>query len=483
MKNVIVDKNNLNILYTLKNKDTFTYNCVRCGKKYTRVFSRKSRIPEYSKLYCLSCCKHKQNHNIPGYSKDNPLTLSFPYNSKIFNDFISQKRNRVWIKYNCTKCDKTVITEFTSWDYNKSAKLRKTMSLFQCRECNCFDTKSPYYEKLKNENDIYNNSFKHTDDGYKIIESINDMKRLKTNNEKIAYHCSDPNCRFYKNELFKMNMAKKSRIKEYLKHGKLYCKYHRFLKDYPIENANNARRETYIKHFGTDHHMKNPEFKEKFLDAITNYDTHNINVCNEYLYYGLRFQSKPELAFYIHCLDNNISVMKNNKIRFEYYDKNGNSHVYIPDFMVNGKLYEIKGPQFVNKETGEWLFPFNKLHSCNKPLTQEEKEFLDDLYERKHQCALTNDVNILYENEYIKYLQYVCDKYGKSYMDKYLRNNPYNPSYWCLSACLDGHYIPMYFVPKYINDSNFNKGITPFDCDNNTLYANITGKGLTPFDI
>ena len=51
--------------------------------------------------------------------------------------------------------------------------------------------------------------------------------------------------------------------------------------------------------------------------------------------------SSWELAFVMYCLDHNINIIRNTK-RFKYSWK-GKSKNYIPDFIIDGELVEIKG--------------------------------------------------------------------------------------------------------------------------------------------
>ena len=83
---------------------------------------------------------------------------------------------------------------------------------------------------------------------------------------------------------------------------------------------------------------------------------------------------------------------------------NNEEHQYWPDFLVDGQLFELKGDQFL-KEDGTWQNPYD--HS------------LDALYEAKHQCAITNNVKILYYKDYKKYLDYIKQKYGKDYLRQF----------------------------------------------------------------
>lgn len=60
-------------------------------------------------------------------------------------------------------------------------------------------------------------------------------------------------------------------------------------------------------------------------------------------YKGLWLDSTYELAYVIYCLDHDQTVIRNK--RFWYYidPLDGKTKKYYPDFLVNGKLVEIKG--------------------------------------------------------------------------------------------------------------------------------------------
>ncbi len=72
---------------------------------------------------------------------------------------------------------------------------------------------------------------------------------------------------------------------------------------------------------------------------------------------------------------------------------NNTQHVYIPDFKIGNQFYEIKGDQFVDKNTGKWICPYNRKN--------------DKLYEEKYQCCILNNIIILYSCDYKKYLDYI----------------------------------------------------------------------------
>ena len=74
-------------------------------------------------------------------------------------------------------------------------------------------------------------------------------------------------------------------------------------------------------------------------------------------------------------------------------------------FNVKDQFIEIKGDQYLDESSGKWICPYNHLKN--------------DLYEAKHQCALANDVQIMYSAEYKKYLDYIDQKYGKGYLKQF----------------------------------------------------------------
>jgi hypothetical protein len=101
------------------------------------------------------------------------------------------------------------------------------------------------------------------------------------------------------------------------------------------------------------------------------------------------FDSLPELAYYLYSVAAGDTIIRN-PCKFSYC-VNGVAHFYFPDFSCNGQLVEIKGAHFLAKD-GTWQNPYD--HSQ------------DAVFEAKHQCAIANNVKILYEADYQKYLDW-----------------------------------------------------------------------------
>lgn len=104
------------------------------------------------------------------------------------------------------------------------------------------------------------------------------------------------------------------------------------------------------------------------------------------LYHGIHCDSSWELAFVIYCEDHNISIERNHKyLTYVFGDR---EYKYYPDFIIDGKLYEIKG------------YENNKAKAKHE---QHPEVIYLDKYKMK------------------KYLDYVISKYGKDYIKLYDR--------------------------------------------------------------
>jgi len=134
---------------------------------------------------------------------------------------------------------------------------------------------------------------------------------------------------------------------------------------------------------------------------------HDISVKKHkrYKYNNINFDSAPELALYIYLIDHDIKFEYQPNAEF-WYTHNNKQHRYLPDFRIGEDYVEIKGSQFLDKETGKWVNPYMQ-------------ENFDLKLEAKHQCCLNNNVKIMYSTDYKQYLKYVAEKYGKDYIKQF----------------------------------------------------------------
>ena len=185
------------------------------------------------------------------------------------------------------------------------------------------------------------------------------------------------------------------------------------LERYGVENPGGSEealakmKKTWIEHYGVDNPWKADEVKKKIKDTnIEKYGAEYFTQTKEYqrkakkryTYNDMTFDSSWELAFYIFCVDNGKSIERYvDGIPYKGYD--GSSHMYYPDFKVDGKLYEIKGGQFFTD--GEFDGGIYKTPS----------------YKYKVQCIKDN--NVIVVTDASKYLEYVYENYGRKYLQQF----------------------------------------------------------------
>ena len=68
------------------------------------------------------------------------------------------------------------------------------------------------------------------------------------------------------------------------------------------------------------------------------------------------FDSTWELKLYKFCKENNMNIIYQ-PCTIDYYDENNKHHVYHPDFMINDRLYEVKGDHLL--KDGKLYNPFS----------------------------------------------------------------------------------------------------------------------------
>ena len=105
------------------------------------------------------------------------------------------------------------------------------------------------------------------------------------------------------------------------------------------------------------------------------------------------FDSKWEVNVYAYCREHALSVQYHPNIKFKY-SYGEKIHYYFPDFIIEGKLYEVKGDHFfrINESTGqeEMFCPYR-----DKDWSDEKYEWMCGLYEAKHQCMIRNGIEII----------------------------------------------------------------------------------------
>ena len=141
----------------------------------------------------------------------------------------------------------------------------------------------------------------------------------------------------------------------------------------PDYDAKRIRKtiETNRKRHGYDWPIQSPEIRHKMR--------------KRYTYKSISFDSVPEIAYYIWLTDHCIKFTYHPDIRLIYYDKKMRKHYYEPDFLLEdtNRLEEIKNRYIMSITSAE-----------------------------KISCMVNNNVKIIYDEEYKKYIEYCKQKFN-----------------------------------------------------------------------
>lgn len=157
--------------------------------------------------------------------------------------------------------------------------------------------------------------------------------------------------------------------------------------DFPFQSKDIQEKvnNTFIKKIGK---IRN---SEAFKDYAKSIGVENISQTHYWavkshkkiVYDDIKFDSKWEVIVYKFCKENGLNFEYQPNVTIEYIFNN-KKHYYHPDFLIEGKLFEVKGEQFF--ENDKLICPYNR---------NKDK---DDLYEAKQKCMVENGVIIIRKN-------------------------------------------------------------------------------------
>lgn len=123
-------------------------------------------------------------------------------------------------------------------------------------------------------------------------------------------------------------------------------------------------KQTMIYRYGVEHYAQTHECAVKRVKKVE---------CD-----SLSFDSSWEVIVYQYCQEHNIPCEYQPEIKL-IYEYEGGTHVYQPDFLINNKIYEVKGDQFFDGD--KMVNPYDRSK--------------DGIFEAKHQCMIKNNIIIL----------------------------------------------------------------------------------------
>ena len=353
------------------------------------------------------------------YTRDNPKFITKP-------EEINELKLRDYFKFKCVKCGNYQVKQV-----NSPSKLLT----HKCMLCTYCLTHVDHYTK----------------DNPKFINSFDELKSLHKN-DSFMFKCRK--C----NGLYTVSRFRKYRIKSYKNMLCLSC----FRREFRIRHPEIVTKsmETIRKNHGGLHNMQTKESRElmrlrnssnpEVIDTLQKYRKMYPEKCQSkrIIYKNMSFDSIPELYVYLYCVYHWIPIIRNHTIYFEYEDNENNIHRVYPDFIINCQLVEIKGAHFFRQD-GTMYLPYRK-----PEWSDEEYNYMCDLYEHKRQCLINNNVLILKNTDpWIKN----CINWVKNIINikDYMKSNPNNLCY----------------------------GYNPYNYNKELEYQKPIGIGLTPFDI
>ena len=171
------------------------------------------------------------------------------------------------------------------------------------------------------------------------------------------------------------------------------------------EEVKCKKSETTFAHFGVECSFQSPIVRDKpITTCLEKFGVDNFSKSPLFTTFhrkrifhdNIWFDSGWEVLVY--------DFLKSNNIAFEYspsislsYEYDGRTWTYHPDFLINGKLYEVKGDHFFRIDESGREVMFNPYR---KPEWSDERYAWEcGKYEAKHQCMLSNNIAILRESD------------------------------------------------------------------------------------
>jgi hypothetical protein len=203
------------------------------------------------------------------------------------------------------------------------------------------------------------------DENYCNIEAIKEKARLRSEEEKKAI----------------VRKTKQTKLERYGDENYLNIekRENTCLKKYGVKNFVSTEKfrqkfeETQIKNYGSLKKFYNHVRRKTDETNLRRYGCERPVFRSLYRYDDKNFDSSWELAYYIYLKQNKI-VFELKPEKIEYFDDNGKSYYYYPDFKIGDQLVEIKGGHLIDSE-GNLRTPYGTDNELkNKAKTKLLKE-------------------------------------------------------------------------------------------------------------
>ena len=400
-------------LKQLKRHDSFEATCEKCGTKYQVTDFRPERLDRYNHILCQPCYAKMlklERYGDPNYNnRDKSKTTCI---EKYGVENPHQNKDII------AKCENTCLEKYGVTNPNKTKEVRDKINKTNLERygVTCSLRNEEVHKKVLNSmNERYGVNYTAESELLR-----NKMYDTSVNSHNGVYHSRTEEFKKFMHEQNKLHpewQEKGEKIQRKAHKGLMYTQTNEF------------------KTFMSEQNRLHPEWQENAQSK-------------RIFYYGLSFDSIPEFAVYLYCTYFGIPIIRNYSIWFDYIDIKGVSHKAFPDFIINGKLVEIKGGHFF-KEDGTMYLPYR-----NKEWSDEEYKYQSSIHESKRQCLIKNNV-LIYKNTDPWVAGCVSWLESNINISLYVKSNPLNICY----------------------------GYSPFNINSKDKYCPVEGLGLSPFDL
>lgn len=282
------------------------------------------------------------------------------FTNKIQKFLPSKKIERTHIKFKCLGCNCNSQKRFDSFKLNpflcnscvcsKAQKSQEVQDKIQKTILEKYGCKNAFL--VKNENGVY--------------------KRDITNINRYGYSCPMKNP-IKSKEIVEQKREKYGTANNFDKIKETVQNKYNVNNSFLVKNEENIEKRTITskEKYGYDNPGQVPELKRKQM--FGKYNAPN----------GKKYDSSWEYKFELYLIENKIDYIYQSDKTFTWYDVNGKSHEYIPDFYLTktNEFIEIKGDHFFDKN-GKFFDPYDKTEEGYKNA------------ELKWDCMVENHVKI-----------------------------------------------------------------------------------------
>lgn len=389
----IVDEKDMGCV-KLTQSTIIRYTCPICGEEHTKQYKNYK-----NSAICRKCAVRRKISKC----QEEPIMVSTQEDIEQLKDYGKFQK----VRFICDTCGKETLVENRSFD-----------GRFLCGACKRSETYEGYGEEKMNE--IISKRRNTCLELYGNESYVNPEKTRNTCTEKYGVGCVFQSKEFVERKKktslerygveFYVN-PEKTRDTMYKRYGghtgnseELRKKVNKTLRgkygaklEKIVEKGKKTKRERYGDETYNNMSQNKKTCMERYgVDSYLKTDEYRSVINRKYSYCGMSFDSSWELCLWIYAIDNNIPIEREpTKFIYEYM---GKEHFYFPDFLYNNELVEIKGSHFFDGD---------------KMINPYDNE-MNDLYESKHQCMITNGVKILTDMAFAK--EYVDKKYTSDFV-------------------------------------------------------------------